>query len=263
MAIETYSKWLKKPINSWVVLFSLVVISTSLGNIPSTVPIYYFLLIINFIIIIYNGTNIFLPFLILIIYIPFTILLSEPDPIFQSWQRYGIFLLVLTSSSPLFKNDLAIRFRKECLEITLSLCLIIGFVSFFLFFLGINFMIREETDYLSNIGLFGGLTKHSMLLGPIAGIGAIYAVHLAFTKNKLFWILAIPSMGSVLFAASRLAFGATIISLVILLINHNKGKVKFLKNFGLIILFLALSSPLWQYRKNRKSFSNKIYKMGS
>lgn len=262
MMMDSYFKWLKNPINFWAFLFSLVVISTALGNIPSMTPLYYILLIFNFFIILYYGLNVFLPFLIYIIFITFNILLAEPDPLFHSWQRFGIFILVLSSASPLFKNDIAVQFRKKNLEILLSMCLIIGVISFFLFFFGINFMIREETDYLENIGLFGGLTKHSMLLGPISGLGSIYGAHLAFSKNKLFWILAIPAMGSVLFAASRLAFGATIIGLSVLIIQHNKGNIRLIKIFSIIILILAISYPLWQYgfarieRKNTQNIEN-------
>ena len=39
-------------------------------------------------------------------------------------------------------------------------------------------------DIFNEVGLFGGLTRHSMLLGPISGIGAIYLSYQALQTRR-------------------------------------------------------------------------------
>ena len=55
---------------------------------------------------------------------------------------------------------------------------------FFAKFLGINFMKTYTKDFVFQVGRFGGLTTHSMLLGPIAGIGALYMAFIAYLSRK-------------------------------------------------------------------------------
>ena len=129
-----------------------------------------------------------------------------------------LFSLLVICVSPIFTSKESIKNRFEMFKMLLFVCVIIGVGSFFARFLGINFMKTQNRDFMSQAGLFGGLTTHSMMLGPIAGIGALYMAYIAYlSRKKLYWVLSSLSAISVLFSASRSALAAMVAGFTIML----------------------------------------------
>lgn len=104
------------------------------------------------------------------------------------------------------------------------------------------------TDSVDGVGTFGGLTRHSMVLGPISAIAVIYCSYRALvTKNKLYWLLTMPCMACVLFSASRTAFIAALCGFMSMfyVLSGSNSRV-LLKRLYPIIGILLISFPLWQ-----------------
>lgn len=181
--------------------------------------------------------------------IPVTIVLAEPRAVFRSWERFGAFVATFTFASALLQNQAIRRYRKIAFHVFLLMATIIGSLSFFAYFWGINYMSTEEKtidEYIQNAGTFGGLTKHSMMLGPLSGLGTIAMMHLLFkTKKWYFLVPAVICAFSVLFSASRSALLSMIIGFVVLVYTHSGGWRPFVKNLSIILLILLTTYPLW------------------
>lgn len=185
-----------------------------------------------------------------LLYIPINLLIVNPDAIFQPWLRYGLFVCLLFVVSPLVQSKWLRDNRLYILNITMWACVILGVGSFFAFFLGINFMIIPE-EYeafadLNAVGLFAGLTNHSMMLGPIAGIGACFMASKAVnTKKKNYWIFVALALGSVLFSASRSAFAAAIAGVTMTSYKQAGTTSRFVGIGVIAILLLSMTFTLW------------------
>lgn len=182
-----------------------------------------------------------------LIYVPLALLVISPDAIFHSWERFVLFTLLILCVSPIFTSKESIKNRLEMFKMLLFVCVIIGVGSFFARFLGINFMKTYNRDFMSQTGLFGGLTTHSMMLGPIAGIGALYMAFIAYLfRKKLYWVLSSLSAISVLFSASRSALAAMVAGFTIMLFRLSGSVNKFAISSVICIMIGTASFPLWE-----------------
>lgn len=233
--------------NYIVSIYAIVSVWTVIGPLPSlpsivvyAVPLIYSLYCLL------KPHKTYMLILAMLLYIPFELLVAQPSGVFKSWSRYVLFASVIINVSPLFQSEKHRRNRILILRIVLWACVFIGVGSFFARFLGINYMEVYNSTFAFQTGLFGGFAKHSMMLGPIAGISAIYLLGKAFeTKQKIFWILMVLSVFSVFFSASRAALMATIAGLAISLYRLSGTTSKFLK-FSLVGLVLASSTfSIW------------------
>ena len=159
--------------------------------------------------------GLYAPLVVFLIYIPLQLIVVNPNPIFKSWERYVLFLLMIICVSSLIEGAKTAGLRKKIFQIMLFFCIFLGVGSFFAKFLGINFMLPNERDYVFGVGTFGGLTTHSMTLGPIAGIGVIYGCYLSMrsekpSKKRIYWMLTALCACAMFFSASRSALLATI-----------------------------------------------------
>lgn len=179
-------------------------------------------------------------------YVPLALLITSPDAVFHSWERFVLFALLIVCVSPLLTGKGTIENRWNMFQMLLAVCVMIGVGSFFARFLGINFMYRSRNDFLSSAGLFGGLTLHSMMLGPIAGIGALYMAYLAYqTRKKGYWILSALSIFSVMFSASRSALVALAAGITVMLFRLSGSVNKFVITAVVFIMVGVASFPLW------------------
>ena len=185
--------------------------------------------------------------LALLIYIPIELLFAQPSSIFRPWPRYVLFSLLLMNVSPLLQSSILRQYREDIFQCMMWTCVSLGVGSFFAFFLGINFMKVGAGDYILHSSLFGGLTTHSMMLGPIAGIGACCLTNRAMIRGKAKdWIWVFISLFAVLLSASRSATMAAIAG-VSVTVYYKSGTVsKFAKYIVIAILILVSSSPLWE-----------------
>ena len=189
--------------------------------------------------------------LFFILYLVVNILISNIDPIFRIWPRFGLFALLLMLCSSLFQDNIFRQFRKKCLYYTLWLLVAIGSISFICYFLGINlFEDRNYGGYLDEYediaGGFSGITAHSMLLGPCAALGACFMfAHYVKMKKLKYLLLTIMCIGSVFFAASRAAFVGMVVGMVVtLFVMSNNRKVFFKSLLGIFALAL-ITFPIW------------------
>ena len=237
--------------NKLTLLYALVVVSAVVGFLPSLPSIitYSFTIMFAF----YCATRVrelnrfFVAFLL---YIPINLLITNPNAIFQPWLRYGLFVCLLIIVSPLCQSSWLRENRLYLWRIVMWACVLLGVGSFFAFFMGINFMVIPE-DFegfadLNATGWFAGLTKHSMLLGPIAGIGACFMASKAVnTKKKFYWILVVLALGAVLFSASRSAFGAVIAGVTMTIYKQSGTTGRFVRIIAIVILLLSMTFTLW------------------
>lgn len=230
---------------------SLVALHYMIGLIPTLgteiLLAVYIITIIYFIL--KRGLKVEGEWMIFLIYLPFTIILGQPDPVFHSWERLALFAAMFLVCSPVAQSNAARDFRSRCLTIILLFSILFSIGSFFAYFVGINLFSTEGQydDFIENAGWFSGLTRQSMMLAPISGISVIYlSHHFLITKNPLYLALVIPCAGSLLFAASRSALGATIIGVVVAFYLTTRNNKKLFKRVIIAVLLLAITFPIWE-----------------
>lgn len=234
-------------LNRYAIIFGIFAIWNVIGFLPPIpASFYYALLSVTFVYCIVNSRKMDLSVLTLLIYIPINILITNPNPIFKSWDRYVLFALLLGCVSLLFQSEKFFRFRGSVLVILLNICIFLGAASALCFYLGINLMQVSLTNYQNHIGIFSGLTRHSMLLGPIAGFGTLYC-YFKFTreKNKVYLILMILCILSILFSASRAALAGTVVGFIVLVYKQQKNMGKFVRTIMMILVVGCATFPLW------------------
>jgi len=195
----------------------------------------------------------------LLLYIPLELILARPSSVFHPWQRYVLFAVLLMNVSPFLQGDILRAQRDQLFQLMMWVCVFIGVGSFFARFLGINFMTASNVDIYLQAGLFGGLTKHSMLLGPIAGIAACYLAGIAMSKRRFIdWIWVVLALMSVLFSASRSALMAALAGVIITIFCQSGSTSNFLRVIIVAIIIAASTFSLWN-----SSLSGVIDKNGS
>lgn len=186
-----------------------------------------------------------------LLYLPITIILAQPDPVFRSWARLISYASLFLLASPFFQSQYMRKFRHSSLIVCCIFCIFIGIGSFIAYFLGYSAQAYRAMDEgvdvsVYDVGRFSGIASHSMSLGPIAGIGAIVCVYLALVYNKRFmYLLALPCLASMLFAASRGAFIATLSGILFIIYKFSSSKSKFIKHSISIVIVAVLTFPIW------------------
>lgn len=186
-------------------------------------------------------------FLSLLLYIPIEIIITSPLPLFKPWTRYILLCVLLFSSSSLFQSEINRNTRVRIYNIVCGICAFLGVGSFFARYTGVNYMIIQNTDIINNVGLFGGLTNHSMLLGPIAAVGVLFLLNKSMSsKGRIWWIMTVMSMCSVMFASSRSAFVSVIVGILVYLYVRSNRASRLLKYVIILMTSVSITLPLWQ-----------------
>lgn len=223
-------------------LLGCAALSPLIGFLPTITPVYYMMLMVVAIYMVFNIKKVELIAFLLIVASALSIILASPPSFFKSWGRLGLFILLFIAVSPLMQSMKARKFRESLLQLTLFISVIVALVSFVFYFLGINYMGGDTYS----VGRFGGLTRQSMVLGPVSAIATIYCSYRALsTKNKLYWMLAVPCMACVLFAASRSAFLSVLLGLLAMFYLISGNGIRFMKRLLPIIGILVITYPLW------------------
>lgn len=241
---QTLIQYIKQPL---VMVFSLLICCNLFGFVSGipTIAIAIVSLCIAFIYLLKNG-NFDFAMLMFLLYLPLELLLANPDSRFHSWERMVVFVIMMISVSPLIQSKFARSFRYQIFQFLLTLIVIASIISFFCYFFGINFMIRNNTNVYEKAGLFGGLFSHSMILGPMASLASLLFTYKAFIMNKK-WLFVLSSICAcaVLFSASRGSFVALIIATMFLIYKYADNKQQLLKIYITSIVALALTYPVW------------------
>lgn len=250
--LRSLSHYIKSNIG-WLVFLLVVIIASRTSGLRLFSPdiMYYCVLALISGAVLIRGVKVDKICGAFLMYIAINILITDPPDIFHPWLRFGLFTIILVAVSPLIKKDYAKKMRLRIFRGIIICCIIISVVSFFCYFLGINMMRStwdgsELNDFMiNNSGTFGGITTHSMLLGPISGIAVIACTYLALNRNWRFWILAVMCAGALLFAASRASLLAAIAGEIVLFYFSSRRFGKMGKRIMRCILILAITSPLW------------------
>lgn len=245
--LEEIKKYYQKS-NKLAFWLSILVLNQTVGFTPHmpSFALYFLFLFFAVYQLIGEANKIDIYLISFLLYIPLQLLLTTPDAAFKSWERFFLFVLLISCVSPLLVSEKSIKCRRTMFMTAMYFCTFIGIGSFFGRFLGINYMYRQNMSIIFSSGFFGGLTVHSMLLGPIAGIGTIFMVHSAYKSGtKIYWLMAFLCLLSVFFSASRSALCATIAGCTLVLFRLSGAVGKFAKTCIIISLVSSLSFPLW------------------
>jgi O-antigen ligase len=191
-----------------------------------------------------------LPMVCIILTAILSIWFNNPPAYFRSWERLGLFVIVVGVVFPFFQTSKLTVLRIEMFKYLLNATVIITILSFIAYFLGINYAFADETIHAPH---FGGITVHSMVLGPIASLSMCYSFWLIlnkqFTKKIIFFLIAILfiSFSTVLLAASRVALSAGIVGLLFLIIKISRKKMtRSIRTVILFIILFAVTFPIWE-----------------
>lgn len=183
-----------------------------------------------------------------------SVIVADPPSLFKPWLRLGLLGLVIFAVFPVYTNNRVASFRYQLLKYSVILCLIIGATGIICYLLGINYMIAWYKDTkITTTGAFGGLARHSMVLGLCAAIGlvtSLWGVLLnkhRIPKRNLFIICLICCFLSLLLSASRSATGGAIIGCLVLLYINYRQRISKLLGIGFAIVgLLVLAFPAYE-----------------
>ena len=231
-------------------VLSIIVMHYTVGLIPTlstdVLAVAYFIPLLSFFV--YGKLRANRLWLFFLLYLPFTIILGQPSPVFRSWERLLLFAVMFMVCSPALQSDYSRNFRRNCLNISIIICVVLSVGSFFAYFAGINLdTTRDIGDYVDHAGWFSGLTRMSMILAPVSGLSALYLLNKTL-KNKsiIYGLLTIPCIGSVLFSASRAGFIATLGGILVMLYYITQRNRKIFKKIITLFVLLAISFPIWE-----------------
>ena len=233
--------------NKLAILFGAIAISPAIGAIPNTQSLYYATMVLMVCVLFFYASRISLEMLGFLIACCISIICAQPSAIFQSWVRLGLFILIAFSASPLLQGTRVCEFRMTVLTTMIKLCVAISVLSFFCYFLGINYMTDiYDIGYQNKTSLFGGLTRQSMLLGPMSGVAMIYCGYRGLlTKSYWYWIAVVFCGACLLFTSSRSAFLASIVGLLLCLYQFSPTKTKFIKIVLRVAVVGTIIFTLW------------------
>ena len=180
-------------------------------------------------------------------------MISQPLPLFRSWERFGLFCILIIATLPVFGSVKFFRFRKQVLCYALIFCTIVGASSLICYLLGINYMSRGgEIISIEHVGGFGGLCNHSMTLGPIAAIGSIYALNMMYANNLkkiiriLCFTISMMCLCCVMISGSRSSFLAMLVGIIyVLSYKHSKRFVSIVKIISVIVFLTVAAYPIY------------------
>lgn len=210
---------------------------------------------LGLIMVIFNGVKIELTAVLLLLYLPMNLLITEPDAIFNPWIRLALFSVVFIFVSPLLYGRYVGEYRKKILCGALFICSILGLGSFFCYLLGINYMRNQVdgsaiSDYAMSSGGFGGLLFHSISLGMVSGLGMLYLLFRALNqgkKDRIWYFAAIVVLAiTILISASRNALLSAITGMIVMIYQLNRKKGNFLRVMIVVLLLGMLTYPLWE-----------------
>lgn len=242
-SVFSYYRTSNKP-TFWFAVIILSQLLAFIPHVPSAV-VYGTYILYSCYILRQPRISYYTPLLIFLGYIPLQLVVVDPDSMFRSWERFVLFTLLIISVSPLVISESTIEYRKTIFRLSLIVCVAIGVGSFFARFLGINYGTINRINIIT-VGTFGGLTSHSMLLGPVAGIGAVFCCWLGFLNRKyIYWIMAALCTFSVMFSASRSSLMAVVAGLTILIYKISGSAAIFTKIVVGVVMLGAVSFPIW------------------
>lgn len=222
----------------------------SLKFIPSIpVWLYYGVFLICFIYLVSKDSNFKVNACVItfIVSSSISLLLNDVDPNYRAWERLGGCCLVVACYGPLMCNETVNEIRYLALNISLWTCTIIGVLSFCLYLIVPAYTITERGL------LFGGITTHSMLMGPIAGLGLLNTIRYykdfkqyELREKIILPLISIMNFFACVLAGSRSALLCTLVAILTwLFLSLKDNKKLFLHICIAIAVCLSVTAPWW------------------
>jgi len=243
---------------NWLPILAVVIPSgLFLGPIPYSPMGYYLLLIVLASLAFFKNQQLNKSAIAFIIACGLSIIFGNASPIFKSWERLGLFTLLLIAYFPVFQSDYIDRLRSKTFPLMLCVMVITSIGSLMAYFLGINYMTKAfhalaDSVSIDSTGWFGGLTYQSMMLGPICALALTsliwFLVEKAQTSKQkiVVGIMSFMTLCCMMLTASRSANVAGFFGvLTILLLKYNQRIEKLFKVIITILLLSVVLSPLY------------------
>lgn len=177
-------------------------------------------------------------FLLFLLAIFFSILFNDIPIFFRPYQRYISFLIIILLFSAVISSDKLVKFRVNIFFAILNILSFYTIISFMGLLAGVFPLVGK--------GGFQGITNHSMMMSPIAGISALYMTYhyLCNKKNYIYIILGSVCLIVTLIAGSRAALMSMFLGFIFFLYKDGlitiKAFPKVMFGFVLIGLFLVV-----------------------
>ena len=226
------------------VFIGLILILNNISFMPSMASVYYVVMFISLLFLLFQSRNIQINGIMIWLYIACfaSILLNKVPSLFHPYQRLMSFIIMSALLSPFIISDAFTRFRTQAFATILYLLQYVIILSVILRIFGYGY----------DKGYFQGITTHSMMLGPFAALCSLYCIlqilggPLRKYKKIFYWILVALSLFCLLQAASRTAFIAGIISILVFLTVFYKNNIgRYFKRLTVLVIVLVFSFPLW------------------
>ncbi len=185
--------------------------------------------------------------LIFLVFCLLSILGNTIPSYFQVNERFFGMLMIVFCVGPFVDNEWISKIRRAVLQRFVWTLVVITIISFLLFFIYKPITLTERAN------LFGGITIHSMLMGPMAAISMICLVNYVYLnreslskfKRISFIIMAFMCFSACCLAGSRSALMAAIVMLLGWLWFYTSNFQQFLKFFLALSFIVAATSPIW------------------
>lgn len=208
--------------------------------------VYYVLLIIPFLYLLLISKRFKFNFLMVWFSLSclISILLNDIPDLFQPYQRFGIFIIIVGLIGPLINNSLFFRLRILIGNMLNNAILSLVIFSFIGISLGLPFMLGR--------GGFTGFFNHSMMLGPMSSLAILISLHKAqISENrKIYWFfLGLASLAFItcVAAGSRSALLAGLLGSSFFFYKLNQDKLtRFVRIIVGLIAFGVFSFPIWE-----------------
>ena len=178
---------------------------------------------------------------LLIIATGVSIAFNDIPIVFNVTNRWLGWMLVFVIFGPLIKSYPFYVFRKNAFKAVVIICEVIGVGSFIWYLLGFPNLGR---------GIFTGLTFHAMMLGPLAGIGALSLFNRFLSLKGIYRIACffafVFSLLSVLLASSRAALGSLLVVIIIsIVLKYKKRTVLVFAALFVVFVFQLPYAKQW------------------
>lgn len=175
-------------------------------------------------------------------------------PVFEAWSRLVFFVLMSIPISPMIENNLLRTNRLKALNFMLWFSVAVALASFACYLLGINYMVNFVTgdNAVNNAGWFGGITVHSMLMGPVSALGATFMTWYAtghvfkISRNRIIaYVCIFICVASAMLSASRGSTVAAIVGCgVVYLFRKGKSGPKMAGALISFLFIVLIAQPL-------------------
>lgn len=245
--------------NWFPLLVVFIPASLILEPLPFRSVLYYVMLIVLSGLAVIKMQKISITALCFIMVCALSIICGNADPLFKSWDRLFFFALLFIACFPVFESQYFDKLRSKIFPMMLFVVIFTCIGSFIGYFFGINYMtIYSESTTIDTAGKFGGLTPHSMMLGPICAVALTVLIWFLIEKSEtkkakiIVACAAFAAFCCMLLTASRSSVLAGLAGVAsVLFLKYRKRLGKMLQVGIVGVMFAVIMSPIYMPYLNK------------